>query len=185
MSDDDVRCVQALVRGDQAALAELYDRYAGLMLAVGHRILGNRREAEDLLHDVFLEAWRAAKSFDPARGTVRAWLVLRMRSRAVDRIRAAQRDRVVLHPEGEPRERGEAAPPLDALGDRDRIRGAVAQLPSDERAVLELVYFGGRTGTEVAEALEVPLGTVKSRLARAIRHLRDALGLREATGGGR
>lgn len=172
--DDDVHCVRALVEGDQRALAALYDRYSALMLAVGQKILGQRKEAEDLLHDVFLEAWRAAKDYDPERGSVRAWLVLRMRSRALDRIRAAGRAKVVLHADGEAEEptseRGTTA--MEFAADRDRIRRAVAALPDDQRPVLERIYFRGMTGPEVAEELGLPLGTVKSRLARALKHLR-------------
>ena len=182
VNSDDIRCVRALARGDSTALAELYDRYSPLMLAVGQRVLGSRREAEDLLHDVFLEAWRAAKDFDPNRGTVRTWLTLRMRSRAVDRVRANQRAKVVLHADGDAPEQAAPIGGLDALGDRERIRTAVRKLPADQRPVLEMVYFQGMTGTEVAAALEVPVGTVKSRLARAIKHLRAAL-RPEPTGG--
>ena len=174
VNEDDIRCVRALVRGDQTALAELYDRYAPLMMAVGQRVLGNRREAEDLLHDVFLEAWRSAKDFEPSRGSVRAWLTMRMRSRALDRLRAAGRAKVVLHPDGRAPERS-ASSPGDALGDRERVRAAVAQLSEEQRPILEMTYFQGMTGPEVAEALDLPIGTVKSRLSRAIKQLRAAL----------
>ena len=174
MNDDDLRCVRALVQGDQRALAELYDRYARLLMAVGQRILGSSREAEDLLHDVFLEAWRSAKDFDPRRGTVRAWLTMRMRSRALDRVRAAGRAKVVLHPDGQAPET--AAPSQgEAIGDRERIRAAVAELSEDQRPVLEMTYFQGMTGPEVADALGLPLGTVKSRLSRALKQLRAAM----------
>src|SRR5215510_10120109 len=82
---DDAALVAAAARGDKPALGVLYDRHARLLLAVGLRILGDRGAAEDVLHDVFLEAWHQAAAFDPARGSVRAWLVTRMRSRALDR----------------------------------------------------------------------------------------------------
>ena len=175
MNDDDLRCIRALIRGDQTALAELYDRHGPAMLAVGHRILSDRREAEDLLHDVFLEAWRAAKAFDPERGTVRSWLLIRMRSRALDRRRAQHRTREVLPLDGTTPERAVSPVAAEALGDRQRVRDAVAALPQDQRPVLEMAYFEGLTGSEIAEALGLPLGTVKSRLARAIKHLRIAI----------
>src|SRR5205807_7424800 len=91
----DIQLVRAAARGGSQALAGLYDRYASVLLAVGQRVLGNAREAEDLLHDVFLEVWRRAGDYDRARGSVRAWLLMRMRSRALDRRRAQGRSRVV------------------------------------------------------------------------------------------
>src|SRR5688500_11434601 len=90
---EDNALVAALTRGDKTALALIYDRHAGLLLALGMRILSDRTLAEDVLHDVFLEAWHHAADFDPARGTVRAWLVTRMRSRALDRRASVVRQR--------------------------------------------------------------------------------------------
>src|SRR6476619_7154041 len=92
---DDVRLVAAMANGDRGALAELYERHAGVLLAVGLRIVRDRREAEDLLHDVLLEAWRHAKDFDPNRGRVRTWLGIRMRSRALDLQKSARVSRNV------------------------------------------------------------------------------------------
>ncbi|MEO1335849.1 MAG: sigma-70 family RNA polymerase sigma factor, partial [Myxococcota bacterium] len=111
----------------------------------------------------------------PARGSVRTWLMLRMRSRAVDRVRARKRAKVVLDPEGQPPEVATAMPDPSATAERTRVRAAIAELPENERQVLELVYFGGMTHAEVAEAHSIPLGTVKSRVARAIRHLRTSM----------
>src|SRR6188508_970994 len=88
--DSDAALVAAMAQGDQSALAELYDRYSFLMLGIAIRIVRDRREAEDLLHDVFLEAWRSAKDFDPKRGRVRTWLSIRMRSRALDLQKSAR-----------------------------------------------------------------------------------------------
>src|SRR5262252_9903085 len=87
---DDVRLVAAMVAGDAEALARLYERHAPLLLGLAMRIVRDRREAEDLLHDVFLEAWRSAKDFDPKRGRVRTWLAIRMRSRALDLQKSAR-----------------------------------------------------------------------------------------------
>jgi RNA polymerase sigma-70 factor (ECF subfamily) len=176
--DRDVRLIKAAARGDQTALAELYDLYAPILIALAQRILGNRREAEDLLHDVFIEAWRRSKDYDATRGTVRAWLVMRMRSRALDRVRAAGRSKVVLHEEGALPDR--EAPDDPSLGpDQVRIRRAVATLPDEQRVVLELGYFHGLTSSEIAVEIDVPIGTVKSRVARALRALRVSLGHEE------
>ncbi len=172
--EDDARLIQAAAQGDQAAVAALYDRYAPLLSALGHRILGNPREVEDLLHDVFIEAWRRAKDYDASRGTVRAWLVMRMRSRALDRVRAAGRAKVVLQEEGQLPER-EAPDDPSFIPDRARVREAVARLPDDVRVVLELGYFQGMTSSEIAKAISVPIGTVKSRVARGLQLLRTVM----------
>jgi RNA polymerase sigma-70 factor, ECF subfamily len=172
--DRDAKLIRAATKGDQTALAELYDRYGALLSALGQRILGNRREVEDLLHDVFIEAWRHAKDYDPSRGTVRAWLVMRMRSRALDRVRAAGRAKVLLQDEAKMPER-EAPDDPSVAPDQARVRAAVAELPEDQRVVLELGYFQGMTSSEIAKELSVPIGTVKSRVARGLASLRAAL----------
>lgn len=183
--DEDAPLVRAVARGDQAALAALYDRHAPLLLAVGRRILGAPREAEDLLHDVFLEAWRAAGDYDPARGSVRAWLVMRMRSRALDRVRAAGRAKVVLgasdaQPEvaGEPQDLGRGV-------DRARVLVALERLSPEHREILELGYFEGLSSSEIAARLSVPIGTVKSRVARGLAQLRAGFMEPAARGGER
>lgn len=137
-------------------------------------MLGHPREAEDLLHDVFLEAWRNAGQFDAARGTARAWLVTRMRSRALDRRRSAGWSRASRPDPAAPEP---VAPPVDPTAgtERARLRAAVRGLPPPQRTVLELAYFDGLSSTEIAERLGVPVGTVKSRTAAAMAHLRDAL----------
>jgi RNA polymerase sigma-70 factor (ECF subfamily) len=165
--------VHAMAAGDRQALSRLYDRYAPSLLALAQRILGDRRESEDLLHDVFLEVWRQAAQFDAARGTVRAWLVMRMRSRALDRRKSAAFSRVVSL-EGQREEaRGSGD---DTLGpDRAAVRRALAELPEDQRLVLELGYFEGLSSTEIAARIGVPVGTVKSRVAAALSKLRAGL----------
>lgn len=182
MVDEDHACLMALARGDQKALAQLYDRYGGLLMAVGTRILSDRREVEDLLHDVFMEVWRQAKTYDPTRGSVRSWLALRMRSRALDRVRAAGRAKVVLSDAPESPDRpAEGTDPSENLDGRT-VRAALAALPDEQRSVLELGYFGGLSSSEIAAELGIPIGTVKSRVARGLAQLR--VGLAPAAGGG-
>ncbi|MSP59576.1 MAG: sigma-70 family RNA polymerase sigma factor [Myxococcales bacterium] len=171
----DEELIRAASGGDRAALGGLYDRYAPLLMAVGNKILGNRRETEDLLHDVFIEAWQRAADYDSARGTVRGWLVMRMRSRALDRCRSAGWSRAVPIDLAPPIEAG--APPSDPLGfDHTRVRSAVAKLPEEQRVVLDLAYFVGLSSSEIALRLGVPIGTVKSRTAAALSRLRAGLG---------
>lgn len=172
----DAELVAAMARGEQSAVEALYDRHAGLMMGVAVRMLSNRSAAEDLVHDVFLEAWRAANSFDRDRGTVKTWLMVRLRSRALDRLRSVSVTRRV-DTGGERLPEPEDGPTLDTSGlDRERVRAALADLPDPQRHVVELAYYRGLSSTEVAEVLGVPVGTVKSRTAAAFRKLREVLG---------
>ncbi len=170
--------IRAIAQADQSALAALYDRYASLVLAVCHRMLGERRAAEDLAHDLFLEVWRKAAAFDPKRGSVRTWLLVRTRSRALDRLRSAHHTRVVTmgdDPIAEQQPAGRASDPSLAP-DRLLVRDAVSALPDAQRAVLELAYFEGLSSSEIAARLVVPVGTVKSRTRAALQSLRASLG---------
>ncbi len=171
---EDQELVAAAARGDGSALGVLYDRHAPLLLALGCRILGNEPEAEDLVHDVLLEAWRKADTYHASRGTVRAWLVVRARSRAFDRLKSASSTKSVTLGS----EEFERMPTLDdpsASADQQTVRGAVSALPSPQLEVLLLGYYGGLTSCEIAEQLQVPIGTVKSRVAAAITKLRQDL----------
>jgi RNA polymerase sigma-70 factor (ECF subfamily) len=169
--DEDEVLVLAMAGGDRAALATLYERHASLLLGLALRIVRERREAEDLLHDVFLEAWRTAKDFDPRRGRVRTWLAIRMRSRALDLQKSAR----VSRNTGDAGldllvDDGDAASP-----DHGRVRRALAELGTDQRRVLELAYFEGLSCTEIAERVAIPVGTVKSRIAAGMDRLRSGL----------
>jgi RNA polymerase sigma-70 factor (ECF subfamily) len=168
----------ALAVGDESALGELYDRHAGAMLGVALRILKLRQDAEDLVHDVFVEAWQKAGDFDAGRGSVRSWLLVRVRSRGVDRLRSlsAARRRGLFgdgESEGEP---AEGLLPAEWDGpDRERARKALDALPDPQRTLVELAYFEGMTCSEMATHCAIPVGTVKSRLAAAMGKLRAAL----------
>src|SRR3954469_10431623 len=153
-AEDEVLVV-AMAAGDRAALAALYERHSGLLLGLALRIVREKREAEDLLHDVFLEAWRSAKDFDPKRGRVRTWLAIRMRSRALDLQKSARVSRNA----------GDSG--LELLvddherqsPDHARVRAALADLGTDQRKVLELAYFEGLSCTEIATRVQIPVGT--------------------------
>jgi RNA polymerase sigma-70 factor (ECF subfamily) len=172
---DDSLLMAAVVRGDRGALADLYDRHSGVLLAIGLRIVGDRAQAEDLLHDVFLEAWHQAATFDPTRGTVRAWLVTRMRSRALDRRNAGARSARILKHAADETPSATAAASETAGGDRERVRQLVVSLPEELNTVIGLAYFEGLTSAEIAQRLSVPIGTVKSRTARAVALLKDRI----------
>ncbi|MCB9787627.1 MAG: sigma-70 family RNA polymerase sigma factor [Deltaproteobacteria bacterium] len=175
-SPDDARIVALIASGDRGALGSLYDRYASLLMAVSMKILRSKREAEDLVHDVFLEIWQRAGDFDPRRGSVKVWLLVRMRSRCLDRVRSVGYARVA--PMGERSEEllGAIAARGDVAAESTRLRGALIDLPDSQREVLYLGYFEGLTSSEIAERLDIPVGTVKSRVAAALGKLRKALG---------
>ena len=181
---EDARLMLLVVRGDRGALASLYDLHAPVMLALGTRILSDRTLAEDVVHDVFLEAWHHAREFDAGRGSVRAWLVTRMRSRSLDRRGKVQRTARVAESaarESQPDGGGEGI----VGADRDRVRRGVAGLPEELGTIVDFAYFEGLSASEIAGRLGLPIGTVKSRLARAIATLREQIRPeREARGEG-
>jgi RNA polymerase sigma-70 factor (ECF subfamily) len=173
--DDDVLLVRAIADGDRGALARLYDRYASILLALALRILRDRREAEDLLHDVFLEVWRSARDYDLTRGRVRTWLIIRMRSRALDVTKSARVSRRSGDTDVLERMASEAED-VGGSPDRRRVRAALAELTAEQRQVLELAYFDGQSCSDIAERVGIPIGTVKSRLAAGLGKLRHVLG---------
>ena len=160
----------AIANGDRQALEQLYDSYAPLLLAVCRRILAQTalaEDAEDVVHDVFLEVWRKAGDYDPKRGTVRTWLVLRTRSRCLDRLKSATvRKSIPLE------ERQTKAPDLGLALDARRARGTFSTLSVEHRVVLELRFFEGLSSREIAERVGIPIGTVKSRVRSAMEKLR-------------
>src|SRR5262245_46028790 len=165
-----------MARGDSLALALLYDRYAGTMLALAQRIVGRGAEAEDVIHDVFVEAWRHSADYDATRGSVKSWLLLRTRSRSLDVQKSARVSKQVqslddawLAELGDPAGEGAASP------DRQRVRKVLVALPPEQREVLLLGYFEGLSSSEIAARVGVPIGTVKSRVAAALGALRGAL----------
>jgi RNA polymerase sigma-70 factor (ECF subfamily) len=175
-NDADAELIRSVAKGDRVALAQLYDRFAPILMAVAARILGERREAEDLLHDVFLEVWRQAADYDAARGSVRAWIMIRLRSRAIDRRKSAAVARAVpLEPEEHIDERSAENEDPQLGPDRASVRRALAALPEEQRTVLELGYFEGLSSSEIAARIDAPVGTVKSRVAAALAKLRAGL----------
>jgi RNA polymerase sigma-70 factor (ECF subfamily) len=174
-AQEDVALVRQMAAGVEAALAALYDRHARTLMAAGMHVLRDTADAEDVVHDVFMEAWRKASSYDPRRGTVRAWLLVRMRSRCLDRLRAAavRRD---ADPHAVPVPAPAIAPGADAAhDDGDRVVAALHQLPTGQREVMQLIYLQGMTSQAAGAALDLPTGTVKSRVRLALRALRQVL----------
>lgn len=161
--------------GDEAALAELYDRFGRVAYGLALRIVRDANLAEDAVQDAFLAAWRTAASFDPRRGKASTWLLTIVHRRAVDVVRREERRRAEPL-DAEPASVGESADDTSELREqRQAVQAALAQLSPDQRQALELAYYGGLSQTELAERLGVPLGTVKSRMFTALAKLRDLL----------
>lgn len=171
----DVALVVCIAQGDRAALAALYDRHAAALLGLALQILRNRAEAEDLLHEVFLEVWRCAGDYQQSRASVRAWLALRTRSRALDVLKSAR----VSRTSGEEHVCESLTPdPVEQLcarAEQQMLHHALGHLPEEQREVVQLAYFKGLSSSAVAAQLSVPIGTVKSRLAAAQSKLKTAL----------
>ncbi|HEY2404781.1 MAG TPA: sigma-70 family RNA polymerase sigma factor [Polyangiaceae bacterium] len=163
-----------MARGDTAAIAALYDRHARQMLGLAERIAGGRPQAEDLVHDVFVEAWRCAADYDQTRGSVKAWLLLRTRSRAIDYRKSANVARTVVGADTLLATLADPVAEVDVT-DRSRLRARLAALSEEQREVLVLGYFEGLSSSEIAERIAVPIGTVKSRVAAALASLRRSL----------
>jgi RNA polymerase sigma-70 factor (ECF subfamily) len=167
--------------GDGDALGALYDRHAPLVLGLAVRLLGDRGEAEEVLQEVFLQAWREAQRYRADLAPPRGWLLLLARSRALDRLKsdAARRRRedatVRLAATWAEMPRGVAR--LERLERRRRIRSALGHLSTEQRQAVELAFFEGLTHTQMSERLRLPLGTVKSRVLLGMRKLRQALAL--------
>lgn len=181
---DDARVDQEAVRRmagrDPDALAELYDRYARLIYSFALRIVGDQAEAEDVVQDVFSQAWAQAPRYQASRGAVAAWLLTISRSRAIDRLRA-RRARPDSEPADDSQLRGlvDPAEPHDAgVFTREqiaRLRGAMGSLPVLQRVAIEMAYFEGLTQSEIAARIDEPLGTVKTRVRLALLKLREAM----------
>ncbi len=174
----DVELLHAIARGDEAALARLYDSHRLILFGLLMRILNSREEAEDILQEVFLQVWRRAADFDEKRGRPFTWLVTLTRSRAIDRLRLlGARQRLAT---GAAQEQTETV--SDALVDtlrseqKEVVKRALAELPEEQRQTLMLAYFEGLTQSEIASKLGAPLGTVKTRMRSGMIKLRTLLG---------
>lgn len=171
MDPSDEALVARMAQGDRTALSSLYGRHAPKLLGLLVRMLGAKAEAEDLLHDVFLEVWRHAPDYVPERGSVRAWLTTRTRSRALDKIKSAARRRSVPTEDAP-----EPSAPAPVHDDHRRLQETLLEMPENQREVLLLAYFEDLSASEIAGRLGIPLGTVKSRTRAALITLRDIFG---------
>jgi RNA polymerase sigma-70 factor, ECF subfamily len=164
---------------DPRAFEALYDRHAGRALAVATTVLRSRERAEDAVQEAFASAWRRCDTYRPERGSVQGWLLAIVRNRAIDAIRRAgvhERPWEALEQHDPPDVGIEAADAGAARRDEARVlRAALAGLPREQAATLQLVYFGGFTQAEIASRTGIPLGTVKGRIRLGMRRLETLL----------
>lgn len=178
----DAQLMQRVALGDQEAFTRLYDRFADRVFGLIRRVVRDPSQSEEVAQEAFLEAWRQATRYDESKGSVASWLLTLAHRRAVDRVRAeqARRDRQTRAAQ---REQG---PDFDAVAEQvdrtlehEQVRRALGQLTDLQRQAIELAYYGGRTYREVAELLDTPLPTIKTRLRDGLIRLRDAVGVSE------
>jgi RNA polymerase sigma-70 factor, ECF subfamily len=173
-----VRLIAEIARGDRDAFARFYDLHASLVHTLAVRLVRERGEAEELVQDVFVQAWRQAETYSIERGTPEAWLITMTRSRGIDKLRSRRRRDEMVRPADTPDRLPEPAVAESAAGPaeaRATLGGAFADLPTAQRRVLELAYFDGLTQSEIAARLGEPLGTVKTRMRSGLERLRSAL----------
>jgi RNA polymerase sigma-70 factor, ECF subfamily len=169
---EEAALIQRIRSGDESAMADMYDRYSGIVYGVALRVLGNTTAAEDVLQEVFLQLWRNPQSFDANRGRLAPWLAVIARNRAIDHLRKRQ-----------PEEDIEELPISTGVNLEDeaaqrqavtKIRGVLSQLPQDQRRALEMAFFEGMTHTEIAAKTGEPLGTIKTRIRTGLLAVRKA-----------
>lgn len=178
-ADTDARLLDAVAAGDADALAYLFDRHGAAVLGVLTRMLGRAGEADEVLQEVFLWLWKHPRRYDASRSSLRGWLLVLARSRALDVLRADRSRRV--REEGVERERPTVHEPvpLQDLEQREaqrRLQRALGTLPDEQRRCIELAFFAGLSHSQIAARLQQPLGTVKSRIQLGMAKLRVALG---------
>lgn len=174
----DAELIFALRNGQTAALGLLYDRHAALVYGIALNILANSQEAEDLTQDIFLSLARGS-AYDPRRGSLRTFLAILTRSRARDRMRSRRSAQHTLNRWKSGRQDETTSnPPLEQITQQEQsqeVRSALAQLSDSQQEVLTLAYYEGLSQSEIAERLEIPLGTVKARARRGLLKLRETL----------
>jgi RNA polymerase sigma-70 factor (ECF subfamily) len=179
-SESSAALVAAIAAGDRDAFSRFYDLTAPVAFGLIRRVLRDPEAAADVLQEVFWQIWQEAARYDPSRGSPEAWVVMRAKTRAIDRLRSMRRrERTFVAPveDSVATRRGDGQPPDPAVvaEDREVVRTALAQLPEAQRRVIELAFFEGLTQSEIATRLGEPLGTVKTRARLGLDRLRAAL----------
>lgn len=177
----DRELVEAIARGEEEAFRGLFGRYAPTALALARRVVRQPFLAEEIVQEAFLAVWRNPAGFDRQRGSVKAWLMVMVHHRAVDAVRReeSQRRRAEESQRSDPvvvlDHADQVAEAVGAPQEREAVRNALGGLPEQQRQVIELMYFDGLSQSKIAERLDLPLGTVKSRTLLGMRRLRSAM----------
>jgi RNA polymerase sigma-70 factor, ECF subfamily len=177
LADEEV--MQLVGEGNPRAFELLYDRHGGAAFSLAYRMVGERVAAEDISQEAFLSIWRSRMRYDPARGSVRTWVLGIVHNRAIDALRRGSvHERRREEFEGV-EERHEAKERTDVEAARREearsVRSALDTLPADQRRTIELAYFGGFSHSQIAELLDEPIGTIKGRMRLGLGKLRDQL----------
>jgi RNA polymerase sigma-70 factor, ECF subfamily len=175
ISPTDEAVIRAVAAGDEGSLRLLNQRYGHMLAAVASRILGDPADAEEVAADVLWQVWRQAPLYDRDRGSVGAWLVMIVRSRALDRLRARGARAKILEGDVESTDTPDASHNINSAQRREVVRAAIASLRETERSVLELAYYSDLSQSAIAERTGLPLGTVKTRIRSALNKLRKGL----------
>ncbi len=176
--ENDAALMRAFASRDEGAADILYGRFASRIYGLGIVMLGSDAAAQDLVQDTFVKLWRNADRYDTTRGKLETWVLLVARSLAIDALRRRVLEVRSLEASGRPREDDPAAGPeelAETADMADRARRAMARLSGEQRAALELAYFGGKTSAEVAELEGIPVGTAKTRIRTALMRLRESM----------
>ncbi len=169
---NDAALVARVRAGDQSAMADLYDRYSGVVYGVALRVLGNAMAAEDVVQEVFLQLWRKPQAFDTDRGRLAPWLAVIARNRSIDHLRKRPtEDDIDELPISSGVDLEDEAGQRQAA---EKVRGVLARLPQEQRKALEMAFFEGMTHTEIAGKTGEPLGTIKTRIRTGLLALRKA-----------
>jgi RNA polymerase sigma-70 factor, ECF subfamily len=169
-----------VARGNQDAFSELYDRVSSQVFGVVRRVLRDPAQSEEVMQEVLVEVWRSASRFDPERGSATTWMLTIAHRRAVDRVRASQAAMDRDERAGRSAHRpafDEVVEQVETRLEHEQVRQALSVLTDLQREAVTLAYYGGYSYREVSELLDVPLGTVKTRLRDGLIRLRDAMGV--------
>lgn len=174
LADEDL--MSLVQESNPEAFSVLYDRHGRSAYSLAYRMMGERQAAEDLVQDVFLRLWRSTASYRADRGSVRTWILTIVHNRGVDQIRSSSSRR---RTQDKVEASAEVSQPSEAFAEtwknsrRDEVREALKTLPPDQLKILEMAYFSGYTHVEIAEMMDLPLGTVKGRMRLGLKKIKD------------
>jgi len=177
----EVALLRSVAQGDRAGFGELYDRLSSVLFSTAFRILNDREAAEDVLQDVFVQIWEKAPLYNPSLGKPVTWAITLTRNKAIDRLRATDRRsrlKEAMQSESKVLEQFDGRSSFDAVASEEAakmVRASIQMLSEDQRQVIELAFYSSLSQTEIAERLNVPLGTIKARIRRGMLKLKELL----------